>query len=183
MSIICICGSTKFKEEINEANKALTLEGHIVLAPSVFGHSGDAITEEQKEELDKLHLQKIRMADKVLVVNPNGYIGSSTKKEIEYANKLGKFVSFTYNNKCNAFWEKPPIVSNNYYYYYVDGAIYGGVSMQADGRCIWNVRINPKYRYGSSIIEGIAISMEGAKRIVELICQETDTCYPRKATI
>ena len=71
----------------------------------------------------------------------------------------------------------------NYYYYYVDGAIYGGVSMQADGRCIWNVMINPKYRYGSSIIEGIAISMEGAKRIVELICQETDTCYPRKATI
>jgi hypothetical protein len=181
MSIICICGSTKFKEEINEANKALTLEGHIVLAPSVFGHSGDVITEEQKEELDKLHLEKIKMADEVFVVNPNGYIGDSTKKEIEYANKLGKFVSFAYN-KYNAYWEKPPVVSNDSFDYIVNGAVYGCVSLQADDTYMWTVMVNPKCKYGSTFIEGLALSMEGAKRIVELICQETDTCYPRKAT-
>jgi hypothetical protein len=44
--------------------------------------------------LDAIHKQKIRMSDYVLVMNVNGYWGTSTQSEIEYANKLGKPVKF-----------------------------------------------------------------------------------------
>lgn len=50
--IITLCGSTKFKDEILAWNRDLTLNGAIVLMPGVFAHSGDYITEQQKEELD-----------------------------------------------------------------------------------------------------------------------------------
>jgi hypothetical protein len=53
------------------------------------------ITSEQKTALDALHLRKIDLADRVLVVNPGGYIGESTSREIEYAHATGKPVSFT----------------------------------------------------------------------------------------
>ncbi len=45
--------------------------------------------------LDILHLHKIDLVDRVLVVNPGGYIGESTGKEIAYARTNGKPVSFT----------------------------------------------------------------------------------------
>ena len=88
--IITICGSTKFKDEMINTAKELTLNGIIVLMPFVFAHCGDSITDEQKLLLDKLHFQKIEMSDVIFVVNVNNYIGESTKREIEYAKKLGK---------------------------------------------------------------------------------------------
>lgn len=98
--IVCICGSTRFVDEILEANRDLTLAGVIVVAPSVFlrteGHgAAELITNEQKAALDALHLRKIDLADRVLVVNPGGYIGESTSKEIAYARATGKPISFT----------------------------------------------------------------------------------------
>lgn len=77
-----------------DANRRLTLEGKIVVAPGVFGHSGDAMTDEQKFKLDRLHMQKIDLADEVYVVNPGGYIGDSTRREIEYAEHTHKLVSY-----------------------------------------------------------------------------------------
>ena len=88
--IVCICGSTRFRDEIIEANRQLTLAGIIVLAPAVFQHSGDPVTEDQKQILDELHLRKIDLADAVLVVDPGGYIGESTSGEIRYAQSSGK---------------------------------------------------------------------------------------------
>jgi hypothetical protein len=88
--IVTLCGSTKFKEDFERINKEFTLKGYIVLAPAVFIHSGDKeITDEQKEELDKLHKKKIDMSDLVYVINKNGYIGTSTGKEIIYATSQG----------------------------------------------------------------------------------------------
>ena len=93
-TIVCICGSTKFRKEMAEANRKLTMEGYIVLAPGVFQHDGDPLTDEQKRMLDKLHFQKIDMADWVYVVNVNDYIGESTSNEISYAAAMGKTVRF-----------------------------------------------------------------------------------------
>ena len=93
--IVCICGSTRVRDEIVAANRDLTLAGAIVLAPGVFGHSGDTITDEQKAGLDRLHFDKILMADRVLVVNPGGYIGESTRNEIGFAARHGKPVDYT----------------------------------------------------------------------------------------
>ncbi len=44
--------------------------------------------------LDEMHKQKIDMSDEIYVINLNGYIGESTKSEIEYANSKGKNISY-----------------------------------------------------------------------------------------
>lgn len=98
--IVCICGSTRFVDEMSAANRELTFAGVIVVAPGVFLHAEDheadeMITHEQKTALDALHLRKIDLADRVLVVNPGGYVGESTSREIAYAQATGKPISFT----------------------------------------------------------------------------------------
>ncbi|NEB76386.1 hypothetical protein G3I40_14295 [Streptomyces sp. SID14478] len=90
--VVCICGSTRFVDEMRAANRELTLAGVIVLAP---GEADESITNEQKTALGALHLRKIDLADRVLVVNPGGYIGESTSREIAYARAAGKPISFT----------------------------------------------------------------------------------------
>lgn len=99
-TVVVLCGSTRFRDEFAEANRDLTLLGQIVVAPGVFGHSGDDMTEEQKAALDLLHFRKIDMADHVVVVAPGDYIGESTAREIDYAYRTGKPVyqrnQFTY---------------------------------------------------------------------------------------
>lgn len=92
--IAVICGSTRFRAEMTVANRRLTLDGYMVLAPGVFAHDGDAMTEAQKLALDALHLRKIDQADFVYVVNPRGYIGESTSREIAYAHSCGKPVRY-----------------------------------------------------------------------------------------
>lgn len=98
--IVCICGSTRFAAEMSAANRDLTFAGVIVVAPGVFlraeEHTAEElITHEQKIALDALHLRKIDLADRVLVVNPGGYVGESTSREIAYAHATGKPVTFT----------------------------------------------------------------------------------------
>ncbi|MGN6246011.1 MAG: hypothetical protein ACTHQ3_20365 [Motilibacteraceae bacterium] len=97
LEIFCICGSARFFDAMLAANRDLTFAGAIVLAPGVFAGRGpdEKIPDEQKARLDALHLRKIDLADRVLVVNPGGYIGESTSREIAYARDTGKPVSFT----------------------------------------------------------------------------------------
>ncbi len=90
--IVCICGSTRFAAEMRAANRELTFAGVIVVAP---GEADEPITDEQKTALDALHLRKIDLADRVLVVNPGGYVGESTSREIAYARAAGKPITFT----------------------------------------------------------------------------------------
>ena len=90
--IVCICGSARFLDEMRAANRELTFASVIVVAP---GEAGEVITDEQKTALDARHLRKIDLADRVLVVNPGGYLGESTSREIAYAHATGKPVSFT----------------------------------------------------------------------------------------
>ena len=94
--VITLCGSTKFKDEFFEQQKRLTLEGNIVISVSLFGHSGDneILSEGVKEMLDDMHKRKIDMADEIFVINKNGYIGTSTKSEIEYAKNHGKVIKY-----------------------------------------------------------------------------------------
>ncbi|BAK47815.1 hypothetical protein CXIVA_18480 [Clostridium sp. SY8519] len=92
--VITLCGSTRFKDEFMDVQKLLTLEGNIVISVGLFGHSGDNEVWENmdegtltktKEMLDDMHKRKIDMADEIYVINVGGYIGSSTRSEIEYA--------------------------------------------------------------------------------------------------
>lgn len=101
--VITLCGSTRFKDEFLKTQKELTLKGNIVISVGLFGHSGDKevwdnMTEgaftKTKEMLDDMHKRKIDMADEIYVINVGGYIGESTKSEIEYAKKQGKKVNY-----------------------------------------------------------------------------------------
>ncbi len=94
--VITLCGSTRFKDAFFEAQKRLTLAGNIVISVGLFGHAGDAEvwSEGVKAMLDDMHKRKIDMADEIYVINVGGYIGASTRSEIEYARATGKPVRF-----------------------------------------------------------------------------------------
>jgi hypothetical protein len=94
--IITLCGSTRFKDEFLSEQKRLTLEGNIVISVGLFGHSGDSEvwSDTTKEMLDDMHKRKIDLADEIFVINVGGYIGSSTRSEIDYAIKTWKAVKY-----------------------------------------------------------------------------------------
>ena len=94
--VITLCGSTRFKTEFLDAQKRLTLDGNIVISVGLFGHSGDSEvwTEGTKEMLDNMHKRKIDMSDAIYVINPGGYIGESTRSEIDYAKAHGKEIMY-----------------------------------------------------------------------------------------
>ena len=93
-NVITLCGSTRFRAEYERVQKELTLQGNIVISVGLFGHSGDdeVWKDGVKEMLDEMHLAKIEMADEIFVINPGGYVGQSTSREIAYARSRGKTV-------------------------------------------------------------------------------------------
>ena len=108
--VITLCGSTRFKDEFMKTQKRLTLEGNIVISVGLFGHAGDNEVWENMDEgtltktqkmLDDMHKRKIDMADEIYVINVGGYIGSSTRSEIEYAQATGKPVRYLEEQKSN----------------------------------------------------------------------------------
>lgn len=98
--VVTLCGSTRFKDDFVRVQKELTLQGYIVISVGLFGHSGDdeVWNEGIKEMLDDMHKRKIDMADEIYVVNKNGYIGNSTRLEIEYAKYKGIPVRYMEKN-------------------------------------------------------------------------------------
>jgi len=96
--IVCLCGSTRFMDAFQEANLRETLAGRIVLTIGVNTKSDDglALSQEVKDRLDKLHLHlhKVKLADEVLILNVDGYIGESTGRELAFAVAHGKKVRF-----------------------------------------------------------------------------------------
>lgn len=95
--IVCLCGSTRFYKEFTIANFQETMKGNIVLSVGFYAHAQGhewqikehgsivGITEQEKLKLDELHKRKIDLCDEILVLNVGGYIGDSTRSEINYA--------------------------------------------------------------------------------------------------
>ncbi|MDQ7094265.1 hypothetical protein REC12_11760 [Desulfosporosinus sp. PR] len=93
--VITLCGSTKFKDDFLRIQKELTLQGNIIISIGSFEHYDKEIfTAETIEMLGEMHKRKIDMADEIYVINKNGYIGNSTRNEIEYATLTGKKVNY-----------------------------------------------------------------------------------------
>lgn len=100
--IVCLCGSTRFKDAFTKAMLDETLDGKIVLTigcnlksdTELFGHLTPAELFRIKQHLDTLHLRKIDLADEILVLNVGGYIGNSTSNEIRYAKETGKRIRY-----------------------------------------------------------------------------------------
>lgn len=107
--IVCLCGSTRFYPAFQEANFRETMAGRIVLSVGFYPHAqheahGEdvGVTPEQKAALDELHLRKIDLADEVLVLNVGGYVGDSTRSEIEHARATGKAIRWLEPDKALA---------------------------------------------------------------------------------
>jgi len=88
--VVCLCGSTRFVDTFNEWRKTLTLEGKIVLSielvlPQSEREDPQHNNFQVKQMLDELHLRKIDLADEVMILNVGGYIGESTRNELNYA--------------------------------------------------------------------------------------------------
>jgi hypothetical protein len=95
---VTLCGSLKFEKEIQEWHERLAFAGHtvysMVVLPSQKGDNKDWYTTQQKQTLDLLHLSKIEESNAIFVVDVNGYIGESTKREIEWAKIREKFIAY-----------------------------------------------------------------------------------------
>lgn len=101
--VITLCGSSRFPDAFALATMHLSMQGHIVIGLSCFGHADQPVgarflTQDGNEDaptkklVDELHFRKIDISDAIYVVNPAGYVGSSTRREIAYAQALGKAV-------------------------------------------------------------------------------------------
>ncbi|KKN78482.1 hypothetical protein LCGC14_0350140 [marine sediment metagenome] len=97
--IICLCGSTRFVAIFNEWRQKLTLEGKIVVSielvlPQSEREDPQHSNYKVKQALDELHLRKIDLADEVMILNVGGYIGESTRNELNYAMQIGKTITY-----------------------------------------------------------------------------------------
>lgn len=96
MKIMTICGSLKFYKEMMEITEKMELQGNCMLVPiyNPSKSSKDDYTEEEALMLDKMHKERIKLCNAILVVNVNNYIGNSTRSEIEFAKSLNKEVIY-----------------------------------------------------------------------------------------
>lgn len=95
MRIITVCGSFKFKDEMMKVAEQLELTGNVALIPIFpLNNNINAFTEKELTMLGKMHKEKIKLSDAILVVNVNSYIGKITKSEIEFAESLNKEIVY-----------------------------------------------------------------------------------------
>jgi hypothetical protein len=98
--VVTLCGSTRFEAEFAAVTERLTLEGCVVLSLGMFrlpdlpGYDWSVDSADLKGRLGRVHRQKVRMADEVYVVDPGGYVGESTRREIALAESLGTPVRY-----------------------------------------------------------------------------------------
>jgi hypothetical protein len=113
-SIVCMCGSTKFKQAWITENARLTGEGNIVLAVGLWGHHERKYPDaETKAFLDDLHKRKIDLCDWVWVLDVGGYIGESTRSEIDYAKKLGRPIRYLSKDFPSYIEPVDPLITEN----------------------------------------------------------------------
>lgn len=97
---ICLIGSTRYMDQFHDANRRLTLLGHVVYSVAMPSSQENSVelTPDQKLILDAVHLQKIEESDTVVLVGEqldgSMYIGESTRRELAFAEVSGKQVVF-----------------------------------------------------------------------------------------
>lgn len=94
MARITLCGSIRFKGEFLKWNKELTLQGHVVYSVVCFGHPDDVPSESEKQMLERIHMLKIDYSDEIFVLDVDGYIGETTRREIAYAKLKNRKIKY-----------------------------------------------------------------------------------------
>lgn len=102
--IVCLCGSSRFVDVMAVQMWELEKQGIIALGPHLLPQWYPGLQDHHQAEVERvvesiheLHLRKIDLADEILVINVDGYIGKSTSVEIDYAKKTGKPVSYLFS--------------------------------------------------------------------------------------
>ena len=99
---ITIVGSLKFKDLIIKTYNSLSLNGHIVYLPVLYDKSESYnFSDNTLKKLKELHKKKIEESDAIFVINKCGYVGESTKEEIDYAKQLGKEINYMYKMEAS----------------------------------------------------------------------------------
>ena len=95
-SVVLLIGSTKFRDVFLAVEEKLALKGYLVFTPSVYNQSGEVpeCGVGIKKILDTAAKMKVCRSDIVIVIDKDGYIGSSTKSQIEWAELLNKPVLY-----------------------------------------------------------------------------------------
>lgn len=94
MKIVTICGSIRYSEEMMKISENLELKNGYVVLQCAYSVNGYKYKDLDIQMLAKIHKKKIDISDAIYVVNVDGYIGDSTRNEIEYAAKNGKEVIY-----------------------------------------------------------------------------------------
>lgn len=95
--VVCLSGSLRFVDEFKKQELGHLMRGEIALMPCCMftdiqrthGEPSD-----YKQRADERHKQLIDLADELLVLNVGGYIGASTRLEINHAEQTGKPVRY-----------------------------------------------------------------------------------------
>ena len=94
VEVITICGSMRYSKQMMKIAEDLEIKEGYAVIQCVYNIEGKKYEGLDAKILDKIHRKKIDISDAIYVVNIDGYIGSSTKNEIEYAIKHGKKVIY-----------------------------------------------------------------------------------------
>lgn len=99
--IVTLCGSMRFDDRMAEIAERLELEGGYAVIGVISHVLSKELTDSEIELLGELHKRKIEVSDAIFVVNIGGYIGKTTRDEIEFARSLGKEIMFLENEVCD----------------------------------------------------------------------------------
>lgn len=94
IKVITICGSMRYSKEMMKIAEELELKDGYAVIQCVYNVDGQKYEGIDASILDKIHRKKIDISDAIYVVNIDGYIGNSTRNEIEYAKNNGKKVIY-----------------------------------------------------------------------------------------
>lgn len=94
MKTLTICGSMRFADEMQKIAYSLEVHKGYNILQCVYCEDNQNPSDIELTRLSNAHYQKIDMSDGIYVVNIGGYIGTSVKKEIEYAKQRGKEVIY-----------------------------------------------------------------------------------------
>ncbi|MBR1925570.1 MAG: hypothetical protein IJ837_01805 [Clostridia bacterium] len=101
MKVVTICGSMKFANQMKKIAGDISKKNGWCVLQCVYDIDVNKTTKEELKILKQAHFKKIDLSDAIYVVNIGGYVGDSTKSEIEYATKNKKEI--IYHEKIKAY--------------------------------------------------------------------------------
>ena len=97
MKTYTLCGSMRFEKEMQEVAYYLETQKEYNILQCIYTVVGTQPTAEELQALELAHYKKIDISDGIYVLNIDGYVGESVRKEIDYAKRHGKEVIYHCN--------------------------------------------------------------------------------------